>query len=126
MRTLISAFLVVLFAWQLVLKAGVWLWYGFNRSYIASELCENRDKPEMKCNGQCVLAKRLKAAEEERRDAQERPLRIIEKIELSQYLPVRCGRLPELVQIADERVCWPASRTLTAAYIPSLFHPPQG
>ena len=32
-----------------------------NRDYIAKNLCENRDRPELKCNGKCQLCKRLRA-----------------------------------------------------------------
>jgi hypothetical protein len=32
-----------------------------NQDYIAKNLCENRNRPEMKCNGKCQLCKRLKA-----------------------------------------------------------------
>jgi len=32
-----------------------------NQDYIAKNLCENRDRPELKCNGKCQLCKRLKA-----------------------------------------------------------------
>lgn len=31
-----------------------------NREYIAENLCVNRDHPEMHCNGQCQLDKKLK------------------------------------------------------------------
>lgn len=30
-----------------------------NRDYIATRLCENRDKPKMQCNGRCSLNKQL-------------------------------------------------------------------
>src|SRR6202012_4918693 len=30
-----------------------------NRAYIAKNLCENKDKPQMHCEGQCCLKKRL-------------------------------------------------------------------
>lgn len=33
--------------------------YAANYNYIVSELCENRDKPEMECNGKCYLIKEL-------------------------------------------------------------------
>ena len=35
-----------------------------NQKYIAASLCENRDKPQMHCNGKCYLMKKLKEAEE--------------------------------------------------------------
>jgi len=30
-----------------------------NQDYIAKHLCENRDKPQMHCNGKCCLKKKL-------------------------------------------------------------------
>ncbi|EDM37837.1 hypothetical protein PBAL39_15469 [Pedobacter sp. BAL39] len=35
-----------------------------NQQYIAAALCENRDKPEMHCDGKCYLMKKLKEAED--------------------------------------------------------------
>ncbi|HJS00541.1 MAG TPA: hypothetical protein VJ780_06370 [Flavobacterium sp.] len=41
--------------------------YIVNYEYIATELCENVSKPELKCNGKCHLAKELaKASESEK------------------------------------------------------------
>ncbi|WP_316836287.1 hypothetical protein [Pedobacter nutrimenti] len=44
----------------------LFIYAGFelNRNYIASKLCENRDKPQLHCNGKCYLMKKLKQAEE--------------------------------------------------------------
>ncbi|RYD87969.1 MAG: hypothetical protein EOP54_27980 [Sphingobacteriales bacterium] len=50
----------------------VYAGFEVNRSFIVKELCENRDKPEMKCEGKCFLKKRLAAAEEkEKKQEQE-------------------------------------------------------
>nr|WP_294933780.1 hypothetical protein [uncultured Flavobacterium sp.] len=38
--------------------------YVFNYDYIVKELCENKAKPEMKCNGKCHLMKELAKASE--------------------------------------------------------------
>lgn len=35
-----------------------------NRDYITQNLCENRARPELQCNGQCVLMKKLKKEQE--------------------------------------------------------------
>jgi hypothetical protein len=41
--------------------------YVVNYDYIAKVLCENKAKPELKCNGKCQLMKELaKAAEEQK------------------------------------------------------------
>lgn len=39
--------------------------WKINQTEIADKLCENKDKPKLKCNGKCQLAKKLKAQEEE-------------------------------------------------------------
>lgn len=44
-----------------------------NYEYIATQLCENKAKPELKCNGKCHLAKELaKASENEKPISQDK------------------------------------------------------
>ena len=38
--------------------------YLVNYDYIVNELCENKLKPELKCNGKCHLTKELAKASE--------------------------------------------------------------
>ena len=38
--------------------------YVVNYDYIVNELCENKSKPELKCNGKCHLTKELAKASE--------------------------------------------------------------
>ncbi|TAE59955.1 MAG: hypothetical protein EAZ89_01970 [Bacteroidetes bacterium] len=38
--------------------------FYINRSYIATYLCKNRSRPELKCNGTCFLAQKLRQAEQ--------------------------------------------------------------
>lgn len=38
--------------------------YVINYDYITKELCENKEKPEMECNGKCHLKKELADASE--------------------------------------------------------------
>jgi hypothetical protein len=45
--------------------------FEMNQSYIASKLCENRNKPWLHCNGKCYLMKKVKQAEE-KQNASER------------------------------------------------------
>jgi hypothetical protein len=45
--------------------------YQLNKNYIASKLCENRNRPWLHCNGKCYLLKKLKQAEE-KQNASER------------------------------------------------------
>jgi len=43
--------------------------FELNKKYIVEKLCENRDRPWMQCQGKCILANKLKAAQE--REAKE-------------------------------------------------------
>jgi hypothetical protein len=38
--------------------------FELNKSYIANNLCENRDKPWLHCNGKCYFMKKIRQAEE--------------------------------------------------------------
>jgi hypothetical protein len=39
---------------------GMLAWFEANQTYIAQNLCENRFRPAMHCNGQCVLMKKVR------------------------------------------------------------------
>lgn len=43
---------------------GTIAYYHVNKDYIARVLCENRDKPQLHCDGKCYLAKKLKAQQD--------------------------------------------------------------
>ncbi|GGB77049.1 hypothetical protein [Dyadobacter sediminis] len=43
---------------------GTIAYYQINKDYITRVLCENRDKPQLHCDGHCYLAKKLKAQQE--------------------------------------------------------------
>lgn len=49
------------------------LGYVINYEYISTQLCENKEKPELKCNGKCHLKKELaKASENEKPISQDK------------------------------------------------------
>jgi len=60
----------------------VWILVSFkiNQDYIAKNLCENRAKPILKCNGKCQLMKKLKQADKD--EEKQTPQTIKEKLEL--------------------------------------------
>ncbi len=47
------------------------IWYQVNQDYVAEELCENTDKPELECNGKCYLMKQLAKAESQTPEPEE-------------------------------------------------------
>jgi hypothetical protein len=99
----------------------IFLDYQLNKSCIAATLCENRDKPQMKCEGKCYLCKRLKNEEKKDQDNPER--RAENKFEsipfqsefaLSHPVPrIITTHYPSFEESANN------------AFTPSFFHPPQ-
>ena len=59
----VAILLILCLSYQSFVKLGVVIWYQVNKEYVAQNLCENRDKPEMNCCGKCYLRKQLKKVE---------------------------------------------------------------
>jgi len=60
----------------------VWIFVSFkiNQDFIAKNLCENRAKPILKCNGKCQLMKKMKQADKD--EEKQTPQTIKEKLEV--------------------------------------------
>ena len=43
--------------------------FQINRDYIVAELCENRYRPRLKCEGNCILMKKMKQTEEQEKSS---------------------------------------------------------
>lgn len=103
---------------------GVVAYYHANRDYIARVLCENRDKPDLHCDGQCYLAKQLKA----RQDRQDKET--TDRVQNSPVLQLFCqANIPfqfssvwaVLLSIGLPVYCLPSY----IAPLTGLFHPPR-
>src|ERR1700761_5629855 len=64
---LLLAFMATTFS-----KAVTVVGFYANQDYIAKNLCVNRDKPQMRCNGRCQLCKRLATEDNQDKRAPER------------------------------------------------------
>jgi hypothetical protein len=64
MRSFILYLLLFATLLPIVSPWGIIAHYQLNRNYIARVLCENRDKPQLHCNGKCYLAKKLKSQQD--------------------------------------------------------------
>lgn len=51
----------------------MYVYYSIDREGFIERLCENKDKPELKCDGKCMLAQMLRAQSDE----DEQPMPII-------------------------------------------------
>lgn len=64
MRFVAIPILILLLMTQTFSKWVLILNYQVNKDYIAAKLCENKTRPQLHCNGKCLLMKKMKAAEE--------------------------------------------------------------
>lgn len=53
--------------------SAMYVYYSIDREDFIERLCENKDKPELKCDGKCMLAKMLQA----QTDEDEQPMPVI-------------------------------------------------
>lgn len=59
---------------QLIVYSG----YQMNKEYITSVFCINKAHPELHCDGQCFLAKKLKDLDSKNKQSQDNLKRVIE------------------------------------------------
>ncbi|WP_431162366.1 hypothetical protein [Flagellimonas beolgyonensis] len=53
--------------------SSMYVYYSIDREGFIERLCENKDRPELKCDGKCMLAKMLQA----QTDEDEQPMPVI-------------------------------------------------
>jgi hypothetical protein len=63
-RRIIALTLLLALLSSILAKLFVYAEFKSNQAYIASTLCENRDRPALNCQGKCYLMKKLKEAED--------------------------------------------------------------
>ncbi len=93
----IIAFLFLLaFTLQTFYSAGIMLWFFANQKYISKNLCENRNRPSLKCNGKCILSKKLKEAGKQ--EEKEAPHQLKEWIVIHPCIPQEAEENSSLVR----------------------------
>jgi hypothetical protein len=59
LKRIFSAILIATILLQTCGTIAVVVSFKINQDYISTYLCVNRDKPQMQCNGKCVLMQRM-------------------------------------------------------------------
>lgn len=57
-------FLATVMLFKAFLAPAVFIDFKLNQDYISKVLCINRDKPELECDGQCILMEKMKSTQE--------------------------------------------------------------
>lgn len=78
MRTVFAIFFLVMFGIASNVKPSYYYYWKANQKSITKELCENKDKPVLECNGKCYLAKKINVSDqsEDSKQSNSRELRI--------------------------------------------------
>jgi 5-methylthioribose kinase len=99
--------------------------YIVNYDYIVKELCENKEKPALKCNGKCHLMKELaKTAEDNKNTSSDKKQNVKQEIEVlfcQDFKSLSCSNSYVFINNKINSV-YQNLYALTA--IQSTFHPP--
>lgn len=101
-------------------------WYLINKDYVARELCVNKSKPQMHCNGKCHLAKQLKKLEEsptsDQKPAPSSQLKLREVNWIAQEASAPIVLFPTI--IPSEKKHWFLQNRAPRSVSFPVFHPP--
>jgi len=98
----------------------VYLGFEANKKYIAKELCENKNKPQLNCNGKCYLMKKLKQAQdkEQKQEQQSQKSQVQDAV-------VNKPLVFKQYAFAEINFHIPFSTGMPQSIKNSIFHPPQ-
>ena len=126
---LFSFFLLFLFLSKLGYSLIWQVHYELNKADIIARYCENKDRPELHCDGQCYLAKQLQKADialQEKEREQQNHLDLGAKIFSEHFYLSNEAEFfalqVQFIQAKKETLCKAALYSFN--YIPNCFHPP--
>jgi hypothetical protein len=101
--------------------------YALNKEYISKNLCENRNKPKLNCNGKCHLMKQLKKAGAENPTEGNSTKGSSNQEENCFHVNSLFDFNPNLTssQIASLFYINTINSKLPSSYLQDIFHPPQ-
>lgn len=94
-----------------------------NRSYVAENLCVNKDNPAMHCNGQCQLDKKLKDTDNQNQPNTDKRLSFETTVFIFQNINMLPLEAPVLISTPRNGIYKPFA--LQSCLIKTL-HPPAG
>ena len=131
MRKFVSISLILILAAQSLCQLGIIAYFNINQSYIAAELCVNRERDALlltlddgitSCSGKCYLEEKLKLTEEPQQQRQSSTLESkleIPVIVLPEPLTCREYSFPESIKHFT-----PYPSILSERNRVPVFHPP--
>ena len=124
MKSVLALVLFIAMQLPLMNQWGAVAYYRVNQDYIAKNLCENRDKPMLDCNGQCYLAKQLKAAEEKEQKSNSERLAKMPEVVLA-FQAIQPIFKPTFLQISVAEDHFATPSFVVSNDAKGFFHPPR-
>lgn len=97
--------------------------YALRKDYIASHLCVNRDKPELKCCGKCYLRKQLKKVDGDN-DPTRSTVAKTEREVIVYILPDRPVLSAVFIPVIHKPFNPGGQHMMNRLLVPAIFHPP--
>ncbi|WP_370454294.1 hypothetical protein [Flavobacterium sp. LMO9] len=99
--------------------------YIVNYDYIVKELCENKEKPALKCNGKCHLMKELaKTAEDDKNTSSDKKQNVKQEIEVLFYQDFKSLSCNNSYVFTNKKINSVYQNLYALTAIQSTFHPP--
>lgn len=100
--------------------------YIINYDYIVNELCENKDKPQLNCDGKCYLAKQLaKELEDDGKNPFEQRRTTVEQIHPICYQSLDGFEFLALFCLSSKNLIGYSKTLFSSPHILSLIQPPE-
>lgn len=126
LKKVISIFLLLTICSQYLLKAGILISWKINQTYISENLCINKDKPEMNCNGKCHLQKQLKSVEEKQDNTDKTSLPLkLKVLETDNFVSISESFIPAIAETKNLSVVSILNNLYSFDYRNTCFKPPQ-
>jgi hypothetical protein len=121
MKYLVTISFFVMTVVQTFSKMMLVLGYEWNKDYIASNLCINRDKPKSCCHGKCFLNKKMGREDSPQSNSGERTVRDLSE---SLFFPVfAVNSSVNSIYITPHSAYY--QEASAQEYVKAFFHPPQ-
>lgn len=119
-KHLTTIFLLLAFLVQTLHQSLLVVDYYLNPQSFAAH-CENKNKPQLHCNGHCQLMKKIKS--EENKDKQNPERRGNNKNEIVYFCQTQVGNIFRIKQLKQNFISFDNSNTQDISF--SFFHPPK-
>ncbi|RQO32180.1 hypothetical protein DBR32_00770 [Taibaiella sp. KBW10] len=103
---------------QALSKVVIYIDYKINQDYIAQNLCENKAKPQLHCNGKCQLSKQLKKDDDNSKEGKKSIQEAVYYCNKASFI------LPEWSSFALAPTYNIHPQTAVKEYHNTIFHPP--